>query len=99
MQRKTVKGFKKLAKRSKTRVEDGTASEWKVQKWIDVLAKGGGQKKRFQYCLKPDEPERLVYFRAIQGHSGRAHSGNAQIDPVLQDNVLLPMNFTKYDDQ
>ena len=69
---------------------------WSAEKWIDVLAKGGGQKKRFQCCLKPDEPEGLQYLRAIQGHSGRAHSGNAPIDPVLQDKVLLPMDFTKY---
>ena len=37
-----------------------------------------------------------MYLRAIQSHSRRAHSGNAPIDPVLQDDVLLPMNFTKY---
>ena len=24
---------------------------WSIEKWISVLAKGGGQKKRFQYCL------------------------------------------------
>ena len=24
---------------------------WPIDKWISVLAKGGGQKKRFQYCL------------------------------------------------
>ena len=67
-----------------------------AQKWTDVLATGGGQKKRFQHCLKPDEPERLLYLRSIQGHSGRAHSGNALVDLVLQDNVLLPMIFNKY---
>ena len=71
-------------------------SHWSAQKWTDVLAKGGGQKKRFQYCLKPDCPEKLLYFRAVQGHSGRVHSGNALVSPVLQDNVLLPMNFTNY---
>ena len=52
--------------------------------------------KRFQCCLKPNCPERVLYLRAIQGHSERANSGNAPIDPVLQDTVLLPMNFTKY---
>ena len=61
---------------------------WSAQKWKDVLAKGGGQKKRIQYCLKPDEPERFLYLRAIQRHSGRAHSGIAPVDPVLQDNVF-----------
>ena len=67
-----------------------------AEKWIDVLSKGGGQKKRFQYCLKPNCPGRLLYVRAIQGHSGKAHSRNAPLDLVLQDNVLLPMNFTRY---
>ena len=72
------------------------APHWSAQKWIDVLAKGGGQKKRFQYCLKLDEPERHLYLRVIQGPSGRAHSGNAPVDPVLQENELIPMNNTKY---
>ena len=72
------------------------APHWSAQKWIDVLAEGGGQKKRFQYCLKPDEPERLLHLRAIPDHSGRAHAENAPLDPVLNDKVLLPMNFTRY---
>ena len=69
---------------------------WSADKWIDVLSKGGGQKKRFQYCLKPNCPEKLVYFRAIQGHSGKAYSGNARINLALQDNVLSPKDFAKY---
>ena len=76
--------------------ESKMAPHWSANKWIDVLSKGGGQKKRFQYCLKPDCPGRLLYFPAIEGRSGKAHSGNAPTNPVLQDNVLLPMNFTKY---
>ena len=70
------------------------APHWSAEKWIDVLSKGGGQKKRFRYCLKPVHPEKLL--RAIQGHAGKANSGNARIKPVLQDNVLLPKDFTKY---
>ena len=53
-------------------------------------AKGGGQKKRFQYCLNPNYPHQFLYFRAIQGHSG------STINPALQDNVLLPEGFTEY---
>ena len=64
-------------------------------KWIEVLAKGGGNKKWFQYCLKPNDSDRLLYLRTIQGHSGKAFSGNAPIDPALQDNVLLPKDFTR----
>ena len=29
-----------------------------VEKWIDILSKGGGQEKRFQYCLKPEHSEK-----------------------------------------
>ena len=55
------------------------------------MAEGGGAKKRLQYCLNPDSPNQFLYLRAIQGHSGK----NA-IDPVLQDNVLLPKGFAEY---
>ena len=48
------------------------------------MAKGGGPKKRFQHCLNPNSSKHLLYFRAIQGHSG----GNL-VDLALQDNVLL----------
>ena len=37
----------------------------------------------------------LLYHGAIQGHSGKANSGNARINPALQDNVLLPKDFTR----
>ena len=69
---------------------------WSAEAWIDVLSEGGGQKKRFQYCLKPKHPEKLLYLRAIQGHSGKAHSGNARTNLASQDNVLLPKDFTQY---
>ena len=73
-----------------------TAPYWLANNWKDVLAKGGGNKKRFQCCLKPNYPDRLLYLRALQGHSEKAYSGNVPIDPALQDNVLLPKDFTKY---
>ena len=75
-----------------------TAPYWSANKWMDVLSKGGGQKIRFQYCLKPNCPEKLLYLRAIRGHSGKAYSGNARTNPALQDNVLLPKDFTMYFD-
>ena len=49
------------------------------------MAKGGGQKKRFQYCLNPHSSEHFLYFKAIQGHSG-----GTLVDLTVQDNVLLP---------
>ena len=90
MQGSSIRGFKILVRRN------NMAPYWSAGKWIDVLSKGGGQKKRFQYCLKPNCPEKLLYFRAIEGHSGKAYSGNVRINPALQDNVLLPKDFTKY---
>ena len=66
------------------------APYWSIDKWISVLAKGGGQKKRFQYCLNPNYRQKFLYLRSIQGHSG------STINPALQDNVLLPEGFNDY---
>ena len=59
---------------------------WSDARWKACLAAGGGDKRRFQYC--PDAPGTIVYFRALQGHSGRK-----LIDPSLQDNVIIQSNF------
>ena len=58
--------------------------------WKSTLAKGGGNKKRFQYCTDPSGQE-ILYLRALQGHSGRN-----PIDLTLQDNVLVPNNLFEY---
>ena len=58
---------------------------------FSFLAKGGGAKKKFQYCLNPNSSRHILHFTAIQGHSG-----GIPIDPELQDNVLLPKGFTEY---
>ena len=63
---------------------------WSIEKWISVLAKGGGQKKRFQYCLNPNHPQKFLFLRAIRGHSG------STINRALQDNVLVPEVVTEY---
>ena len=44
---------------------DGT-SQWSIEAWITFLAKGGGPKERFQYCLNPNSSKLLLYLRAIQ---------------------------------
>ena len=46
-------------------------------------------KRIFQYCT--DASGTIVYFRALQGHSGRN-----LIDPSLQDNVIIQSNFFQY---
>ena len=35
--------------------------------------KGGGPKKRFQYCVEPFHADTILYFRATQGQSGGRH--------------------------
>ena len=70
---------------------DGT-SQWTVDACITFLAKGGGPKNRFQYCVNPNSSKHFLYFRTIQGLSG-----GTLVDPTLQDNVLLPDDFAEYD--
>ena len=65
--------------------------QWTVDEWVSFLAKGEEERRRFQYCMNPLSSDKFVYFRAIQGHSG----GNL-VDPFLQDNALLPDDFTEY---
>ena len=62
---------------------------WSDERWKSCLAAGGGVKRRFQYCT--DDSGTTVYFRALQGHSGRN-----LIDPSLQDNVVNPSNFFQH---
>ena len=62
---------------------------WSDEKWKKSMAKGGGNKKRFQYCT--DSSRAILYLRALQGHSGRS-----LIDPTLQDNVIIPDGFFQY---
>ena len=63
---------------------------WSDEIWKSKMAGGGGHKKRFQYCTDSSGQE-ILYLRALQGHSGRN-----PIDPTLQDNVLIPDNFSGY---
>ena len=66
------------------------SQHWSDEKWKSTMAKGGGNKKRFQYCADPSRQE-ILYLRALQGHSGRN-----LMDPSLQDNVLIPNDFFEY---
>ena len=62
---------------------------WSDDGWKACLAAGGGAKRRFQYCT--DDSGIIVYFRALQGHSGRN-----LIDPSLQDNVVIQNGFFQH---
>ena len=59
---------------------------WSDDRWKACLAAGGGANGRFQYCT--DESGMIVYFRALEGHSGRN-----LVDPSLQDNVVIQGGF------
>ena len=63
------------------------SQHWSDEMWTSTMARGGGNKNRFQYCTDPSGQE-ILYLRALQGYSGRN-----SIDPELQDNVLIPNNF------
>ena len=62
---------------------------WSDDRWKACLAAGGGVKRRFQYCTY--DSGTIVYFRALQGHSGRN-----LIDPLLQDNVVIQSGFFQH---
>ena len=59
---------------------------WSDDRWKACLSAGGGAKRRYQYCT--DISGTIIYFRALQGHSGRN-----LIDPSLQDNVIIQSGF------
>ena len=61
-------------------------SYWSDDRWKACVAAGVGAKRRFQCCT--DDSGTIVYFRALQGHSGRN-----LIDLSLQDNVVTPSKF------
>ena len=62
---------------------------WSDDRWKACLAAGGGSKRRYQYCT--DNLGTIIYFRALQGHSG-----SNLIDPTLQDNVLIGPGIFPY---
>ena len=62
---------------------------WSDDRWKACLAAGGGSKRRYQYCS--DDSGRILYLRALQGHSG-----NNLIDPSLQDNVVIGPGIFHY---
>ena len=62
---------------------------WSDGRWKACLGAGGGEKRRFQYCT--DASGIIVYFRALQGHSGRNLT-----DLSLHNNVIIPINFFQH---
>ena len=66
------------------------SQHWSDEMWKSRMAGGGGNNKRFQYCIDSSGQE-ILYLWALQGHSGRN-----PIDPSLQENVLILNNFFEY---
>ena len=64
-------------------------THWSDDRWKSCFAAGGGAKRRYQYCS--DISGTIVYFRALQGHSGRN-----LIDPSLQDKVIIQRGFFQH---
>ena len=65
---------------------------WSIRTRLNYLQKGGGAKKRFQYCVDPYSAETILYFRAIQGPLWRKNT----LILHLQDNMLLPSDFAEH---
>ena len=89
------------------REDDGAVHFWRIKEnlqnpfpqsihWSDsrskaCLAAGGGAKRRFQHCT--DASGTIVYFWALQGHSGRSFiagqcCGSDQILPIHSFTIL-----------
>ena len=64
------------------RYEFEYSQHWSDEKWKSTMAKGGGNKKRYQYYTDPSGQE-ILYLRALQGHSGRN-----PIDPSLKGQCI-----------
>ena len=59
---------------------------WSDENWKKSIARGGGNKKRYQYST--DSSGAILYLRALQVHSGRN-----LIDPTLQADVVNSEQF------
>ena len=62
---------------------------WSDDRWKACLAAGGGSKRRYQYCSHNSGT--ILYFRALQ-----RHSGSNLIDLTLQDNVVIGSGIFNY---
>ena len=74
-----------------------TAPYWSANKWMEVLAKGSGNKKKVSILLETGSsrqtPVPSSHSKVIQE---KRFSRNAPIDHALQDNVLLLKDFAKH---
>ena len=52
---------------------------------------GVGASRKVFNVVPTRQDKKIIYLRALQGHSGRN-----PVDPSLPDNVLIPNNFFEY---
>ena len=71
------------------RSHSSQVQHWSDDRWKACLTAGGGSKRRYQYCS--DNSGRILYLRALQGHTG-----NNLIDPTLQDYVVIGTGIFHY---
>ena len=66
---------------------------WSNNTRVNHFQRGGGRKKRFQFC-----PNRfgsvILYFRAIHGHSGETTGGSNSIGQHVDPKRFLPIHFS-----
>ena len=72
----------------KDNLEKQYCHHWSDEEWKSIMTRGGGSKKRYQYCT--DSSGAILYLRAFQGHSGRSF-----IDPSFKGNVIIPDGFSQ----
>ena len=68
------------------RSEFTSSQPWSSRAWVKYVLKGGGPKKRFQYCV--------IHSMLIPSHT--FESGGKHINPTLQDSVLLTDDFAEH---
>ena len=84
------------------REEDAAVQFWRIKEnlqqnflycphWFDSKWKHAWQEERKQEKIPVLIGQEQLYFRALQGHSGRN-----LVDPSLQDNVIIQSNFFQY---
>ena len=79
--------FDDLAEKCESKFD--CTSQWPIEAWITFLAKGGGAKQRFQYCLNPH------FFQTCRSNPG-IFMRDSRVCPTLQDPVLLLGDFAEY---
>ena len=69
---------------------------WSDEKWKSIMARGGGNKKRFQNCT--NSSGEILYLRALQGHSGGNPIDPSQAGQCVNSEQFLRVHFEQMTD-